>query len=447
MKELDAEVAARLAWSNAMRANYDALLRSECDWTSALSVYADCLLQDDDPHGELIAMDLAEVSEPHSVTIRSSDRQTLERRWLGRYGSHPDVKTNYGMVQIRVSESSYPAINELLARPQAKYIEAIFIDGPKRFIRHALEDMFVRDYPWMGRLSLVSDDGSGVTALTHVCSVQVNTYAPHLHSLRCDGHLLADEICDLGITFLRLDGESSVVLQDDGATFEKVVAVDIDLGPAYRFNSGGLYRLSLSAQRFPRLSKMDLSRNTSRRLRDVCEYATAWSVVPKLRMVKFPVLRDVVDKKALEECLRSMSNVEVVEVAGVYGDSPISDHQRALFRHPDPKPWFHRDDVDASSLLTLSVGGETYQVELLELCHVLENRYARLEVGSRNAWQTIWSDLRLSGRAELAGSVWEQAMVPCLDAFLAPKWKQFIESCPPNRAVDVVVDLGTHTST
>lgn len=408
-----------------------------------MAVYADRLMEDDDPRGQLISMDLADVDVESAVW--RSEREAAVRRWLGFLGSHPDVKTRLGLIQVELNETSYSSVRSLFLDAPSRFIEGIAMRGSKRFMRRCLDEILTGPYPWLGRISIVSSDTRDEVALTAETSHRLRTAAPALHTLYVGGVMIADDIADPGVTYLRVDGHRALPSFVDGNVFGSVVTLDLLLTFAQARLPPEASNIAISSAKFPGLEILDLCRNRDRRLREVCDVLDGSSIASQLRSLRLPVIRDAADLAAVDLTLKHLTRVEEVTVADCYRGLVPPVHRGLEVRCPTPKPWLHRDDVELTSMLELTLSARSFQVEIIELCHVLENKFSQLGEDSRSAWRLIWQrlldDCMLTGSARIDGAVWRRAMEPCLDAFCSTPWRALIESCPLHSVQEVEVRI------
>jgi hypothetical protein len=122
-----------------------------------------------------------------------------------------------------------------------------------------------------------------------------------------------------------------------------------------------------------------------------------------------------------------MPLLKSLAVTDWYGEPPDLLHPTAAFGLPPAKPWIPRADLDSSTRLRIQIGGEAELLGLLELCHVMENRFSRLDVEARAAWSQIWRGLRSHDeRVTISRAVWDRALAPCVADFCDEAWRRFV---------------------
>jgi hypothetical protein len=411
------------AWTRGMRANHDIALRGS-DWSAPMMVYADALQSAGDIRGDLIALDLSDT--PRARALRPLDREALHRRWLGALASHPNVSTRFGLVSLTIYANSDALLRTLVQGPAARYIEAVRLSGTRRFLAGWMEELAQRPLPWLGRLSLTATDAPTTTfAISRALAEALA--APRLHTLSLDGDFLLADLAYPLLTSLEVDGFAALGSWHDGAVLRNVVALDLALAATDQPTTAITQRIS--SAKFPRLRTLDLSRNAPvMRTKQLLPVFETSPIVSELHHVKLPPVLDSLDARVVQQALDRMPMLQSLAVTDWYGAPPQLLHPTATLALPPAKPWTPRTDVDPSTQLRIESGSEAHLLGLLELCHVMENRFSRLDAEARAAWSQIWASLRSSDeRIAIPRAIWNRAMTPCAADFCDEAWRRFLE--------------------
>jgi hypothetical protein len=411
-------------WTRGMRANHDVTLR-DCDWRASMMVYADALQAGGDVRGDLIALDLSDA--PAVKQLRGLDREALERQWLGALASHPNVAIRFGLVALTIHDNSDALLRSLVHGPDARYIHSINIIGTRRFIARWTEELAQRHLPWLGQLSLTASDAPLLAfAIDRALADELAIAAPRLHSLALDGDRLVADIEHPLLTSLEIDGFAALGSWHDGAVLPNVVGLDLALDATNHPSAPTFHHIACA--KFPRLRNLDLARNApSLRTKQLAPLFETSPIVSALHHVRLPPILDSLDARVAQQALDRMPALQSCAVVDWYGEPPELLHPSATFAIPPAKPWIPRTDLERSTQLRIEIGADAYLLGLLELCHVMENRFSRLAAEARAVWSQIWRGLRSHDkRVTIGRAAWEGAMKQCSADFCDEAWRRFV---------------------
>lgn len=242
--------------------------------------------------------------------------------------------------------------------------------------------------------------------------------APRLHRLHLHGDALLADLEHPTLTFLEARGLTAFGAWADGAALPAVAMIATDATDAR----------AIAAAKFPHLQSLDLSRG---RMACAVETIARSSVAAQLRDVSLPPVRDALDAAAAQRALRYLPRLASGTVADWYGEPVTLRHPTAKLGVPPAKPWRPRELVDAALALGLEVAGQAHVVSVLELCHVMESRYSRLDADARDAWTQLWRHIDACREpVTIPRELWDRAMLPCLDAFIDDGWRRFAAALP-----------------
>lgn len=147
----------------------------------ALAVYADLLLAEGDPRGELIAIDLHIDAHGPNAELEARRHQILAP-WIG---AHPRITCRYGLVEIDVTRHNLDPLERVLTSPLADHIRWLRVS---QNAEQAIAMLAARTQPWLARLSFERTDweprhismppelrASLVTATPHLDLLEIDT--------------------------------------------------------------------------------------------------------------------------------------------------------------------------------------------------------------------------------------------------------------------------------
>ncbi|MGN6105570.1 MAG: hypothetical protein ACTHU0_10730, partial [Kofleriaceae bacterium] len=118
-----------------------------------LAVYADALIEDGDPRGELIAHDLLPSPAAVELATWQARRRELLARWLGdRLAARIGAMAQHGFVhELRDGARSAAVLDS----PLGTYVRGYSTWGAER-VRDGLDELARRPRPWLTRLSIAA---------------------------------------------------------------------------------------------------------------------------------------------------------------------------------------------------------------------------------------------------------------------------------------------------
>jgi hypothetical protein len=412
--------------------------RADAEWRETLAIYADHLLAEGDPRGELIALDLrieASGTTSELVARRASllaaflghlrPLDNLHLAWVGDTFSRGFVDD---LVIDAVDANACERLPAILASAIGPYLRGITIRGDDAFIDLALELVASREHAWLEQLTLVKQTGRDAPAASEATIESVVAAMPRLRRLAVEGHHVVDEFPHPALRELHVTGETALgSLVTEGPAYVGVEELDLAFvraTPGYGPGAlppfeddvfleedeppeppdGG--RFELCAERLPALRRVDLSRNepvgqgsASARLRggaSVFEFVEWLPMRERLTHLKLPSLRQDEDVRALQRAVIDMPELVEVELGSSIGlRDPELRHPKARFVFAAAKwPW-PRDGTRAGQGLRVAIpGARTPDVVALDTAvHAMEWRWSALPADARSAWAMFWAFL------------------------------------------------------
>ncbi len=374
-----------------------------------LAVYADLLLAEGDPRGELIALDL----DPQPKPAWHARRRAALAAWLGDKLLGPALRR----VRLGFLETGDdPDGLALLASPAGAFATSFATRGEARVVRTALAKLAAAPRPWLVKLAIQvrGEDGIGAALVDELIAG-----APALRELELSGRSVVAGFAHPGVRTLRVSGATALAW---GQAPPGVEALDLAFLPVDCDGELGVQTASILANaNLPALVRLDLSRNelgarAPHLLGGTLEALDVLLAAPLRAQLTHLVLPSLDSTLKLRRALESMPALVHVRVARLY--APIVDELRACapFIEPPPVwPWPPRDGIDPRDQLSVAVPGEqTREVDLAGIVVYLEQAWATMPPGAKAAWYEIWGFI-----AELAWDVTEPFSFAVLDLALA----------------------------
>ena len=394
-----------------------------------LAVYADLLLAEGDPRGELIALDL----DPHPTPAWQARRREVIEGWLG----HAVASVSHHLIRL----GFIPELGDgnaglaVLASPAGAYVRAFRTRGDTRTLRVALAKLAAAPRPWLAQLTIERWSAEGEICIGQALVDELIIQTPALTGLAIAGSRVVHGFSHPGVTALRVSGFDAI------ATWSPMPAVArLDLAstatiPAWsaRVVGGDAPAVPLDAAMLPALTHLDLSRDEPRdddpaRIWDALR---DWPIRTQITHLDLPAF-DAEDAPRLARTLDAMPALVEVRVARIYGDH--GDELRARtppVAIPPRTPWPRDHTLRAPDALTVLVADLDVRVDvdLRSIVRYLETTERVRALGARAAWTRFWDTV-----AELAGhdpapfpfAVLDEALAACSDDIEdeAPRWAE-----------------------
>lgn len=421
-----------------MRERLEAELAAAWD-ADTLAVYADHLLAEGDPRGELIALDL-EIAA-HGNTVELSKRRTsLLYAWLGAlvpvdnvHASWVGDSLRFGFVEDLRIESNDPnalaRLEQVLASPAGRYIRGVTLNGTFEDVERAFFVLAKQDHPWLSRMTVGLTDGGGLFEV-----LEAFTRMPRLETLE-----LVPQPAFAGITLPTIERLSirgaSVLSTLDHAAFPRVSELAIDLQPTMIYDYDEYYEEEPPPApphiALPSLRTLDLSR--------ILDHETAYRVLrgldARVHVTRLVIaqLRSAGERDDLVVATRDMPALETIEIAhGHYYDPP--DLPNVTLVRPEPWPWPTPDVADSRGL-RITMPGTQYgdTVALRDAVELMERSYESLAAPARTAWTEVWKLLRgMKQSGQLAASTLAIAVEACPE-LMQNGWRELREELAARR--------------
>ncbi len=175
-----------------------------------LTVYADLLLAEGDPRGELIALDLQPNPEDPDWQAR---RLSAAVRWLGgslarrTYGLH-----RFGFLDELGDNKRYAAATSaLLASPAGIYVRRFTARGQATKVRATINELASKPRPFLTRLEVGARGSSRDVCLSAQVMARLTTATPRLRELEVRGRRVLAGVAHPALRRLRLSHHDSVL--------------------------------------------------------------------------------------------------------------------------------------------------------------------------------------------------------------------------------------------
>jgi len=422
-----------------------------------LTVYADHLQAEGDPRGELIALDL-EI-EAHGNTVELSKRRTyLLYAWLGSlvpvdnvHASWVGDSLKFGFVDDLLFDSFDPnalaRFEQVLDSPAGPYLRGLSMQGRTTDLESALRLLARREHVWLSRLSIgLWQPESRIAA--NVASEAFRSM-PRLDSLELRQHPAFGPFSHPSIKRLAIHGRAVYAALGDGASFEDVTDLDVDLSAAYFAYGDEANDVEAPAEptlpkvAFPSLRTLDLSHQRIVNINAAYQLLHTLDARTHITHLKIPQLRNATDRSDLVAAIRDMRSLEVVEVAhGSYYDPP--DIPNVRFVRAETWPWPTQELALGQRLRIfqpLAKYGDT--VAILDAVYELELGFEKLPAPARAAWSQLW---RFVATLEHAAPFPARVLAEAVDAFptlMEHGWRELREELSARRplAADAMVTI------
>lgn len=409
-----------------------------------LAIYADLLLAEGDPRGELIALDL-QIEAHGTTTELVARRASLLAALLGHLRPLESPHLPWigdaiarGFVDELVIDAEDPNACErlpaILGSALGPYLRGITIRGDGGFLDRALGIVAGREHAWLEQLALVKRAWGESPVVGDATVARAVAAMPRLRRLAVEGPRVLEEFLHPGLRELRVTGRTALgSLATAGAPYAGVEALDLAFAEPGAFGEGAEppryddemldedgevwredddvrgrpgegERFELCAERLPALRRLDLSRNepagpraASLRLSGggtVFDLVGRLPTRARLTHLRLPSLRDAEDTEVLQRALFEMPALVEVELARAFGaPEPALGHPTARFViAAEQWPWPSRERLRPGEVLRVAIPGARAPdvVELDAAVAVMEWRWSALPGDARAAWAAFW---------------------------------------------------------
>jgi len=376
-----------------------------------LSVYSDYLQSIGDPRGELIALDLNGVDAPDL-------RDALAREWLGPGAAELlEVTTiEHGFLADLYLDGGDPRsahwLAEVLDGPGAPYLRGLTLRGTGAWAREAVARLASRSHGWLQRLSIQTTDETSTPAIDDALTGALARATPRLQQLEVYGHAVFGELAHDTLRSLCVTGYDAVgTLFGSGAAALPALAV-VDLAFHLEADTVPSGRRALASmlkpERFPRLRRLDLSRNEPGTTAphylggrvDPVSFLGWCKLRTQLTHVRMPSVRTPDQAERLAAVMAGMPALRELAVVRYYGWSYVSLPPRVIA--PPPWPWSPADLIEPEAVVRFARlrgrsgdDGPHLTLPLPPFVCWLEDRFADLPRDIQGAWLELFETLRV----------------------------------------------------
>ncbi len=443
------------------REELEAALAASWD-RDTLTVYADHLQAEGDPRGELIALDLEIEAKGSSVEL-SKRRTSLLYAWLGRlvpvdnvHASWVGDSLRFGFVDDLHFEGGDPnalaRFEQVLDSPAGPYVRGLTMTGHAQDLERALSALASREHAWLSRMSIGL--WSAQPTIGEPAWRAAFAAMPHLESLELRPNAAFAPFSHPTITKLAIRGDAVYAALGDGASFDRVTELDLDLTttiyPPYYddeyIEAEEPAGVELPTIAFPALRKLDLAQNGVARIDAAYQFLRTFAARSHITHVRIPQLRSAADRNELVNAIHDMPKLEVVEVVqGHYYEPPDLPTGNVRFVRAETWPWPTQELARGKGLRVYQPGakyGDT--ITLFDAVYLMERSFEQLPRPARAAWSQLWHAVAALGKepASFPARVLADAVEACPE-LMQNGWRELREELAARRplAADAMVRI------
>lgn len=350
-----------------------------------LAVYADLLIGEGDPRGELIAYDLHHAPATRSQR-HASERVALIGRWLGpELASGAADHVELGFLALTAVEL------ELVARAGG-HIRSVDAAGSARELHALCDELAAQPLPWLRTLALCHTEQEYVT--DDLDLAPLFAAAPQLAELAIDTARMFTDLRHPAVHALHIAGAPA-------AHFGGHAVTSLDLAfVCFGWTPEQFELPDLVAADLPALRELDLSRNErgfrapTRRggLHDPIAWLAAQPILGALEVLRLPSLATVDAVASMVELLPALPALRELSIARGYAEhrpllAPLAAAFPALVQ---ATPWPWPDDNPPDQWIAVVYDGVAYRAQPYQLASLMEDAWSDLPADVRAAWTTLW---------------------------------------------------------
>lgn len=415
-----------------------------------LAVYADRLIEDGDPRGDLIALDLngGLGREWHRARFAAIEA------WLGRDLAEKAAPfLRYGFLED-VGDDDLSA--ELLASPAGDYVRTFRSQNDVKTVQESIERLVSRPRPWLAELTihLWSDPITNLPRIDPELADQLVAATPRLTTLDLSGKIVLERFAHPAVRTVKLSGADAL----REVAFPAATELDLAFHRVHRPDRSKTERIVLEPAALPKLMRLDVSRNEPGRVAphslrgdaDLFELLRAHQpLLDQLEHLVLPSLPDEPSIGKTAELLSRMPKLVGARVARAYRGTA---YQKALDRLarlrvelPVQRPWPHPETLRGGFAL---VGQTEWGAEEWIAGIDLRDTFDFLERSCHPADYRIWDDVwswyaSVPRRADVAvpRELFERAIAAGGDRLIAelPDWRRLAQALRTDSRPDALV--------
>jgi hypothetical protein len=440
------------------RETLEAALLSSWD-RDTLVVYADHLQAEGDPRGELIALDLQIEATGNTVEL-SKRRTSLVFAWLGALVPVDDVHASwvgdslrFGFVEdLHFSGARANAVARLeqaFESAAGPYVRALSMIGTADELAAALAVLARHEHRWLTKLAVTGFHQAPVAPQIVADALRA---LPNLATLELHRPCAFANLSHAGIKRLVLEGRDAYVALGEGAAFDAVETLVLDLGAQHDEDywdevydddppEAGAVVPALPRVAFPALRRLELTGTFD----DALAFLRSFDARANVRALRIPHLRSATERNDLIGAIRDMRALATIEVAhGSYYDA--LDIPNITLVRAAVWPWPMQEAAQGAGLRLFMPGakyGDT--VAILDAVLVMERSFEQLPLAARTAWSALWraiSPLPSTGSIELSARLLADA-VESIPSLMQNGWRELREELSSRRplAADAMVKI------
>ena len=399
-----------------------------------LAVYGDQLLEQGDPRGELIALDLGGLG---ADVIERKNQLLVE--WIGaelvgevlRHGA-----IECGFVELHTTDPALLA--RVLASPAAPFLRTLTLSAYAPTIAAMVGALVATPRPWLSALALqVTASSPAGPAIARRLAERIAPALPRLTSLEVSGHRVFGWLGISSLTHLEVSGDEAIAsLSEPGEPLLPAVSrVDLAFAGGQRQREGSAVNL-LPVGRFPALTHLDLSRcepGTSPPDHlggtiDPFSWLAAAAIRAQLVEVRIPSLRTERQAEALMRAIDGMPVLRRIEQVRRFAqrDARFATPPGVVREIPWPRPWLPADELaDVSFAISLTPGEPPNVCSAQPLVHWLDAHARTLSDHVLTAWRHVFAliaQLEQGTEQPFPAVVLDTALAPLTDASGLSGW-------------------------
>jgi hypothetical protein len=415
-----------------VRDDLEAALAEQFD-PDQLAVYGDYLQSLGDPRGELIALDLHEVDD-------AARRDQLIRAWLGDDIDLSLVEVSLGFiadVYLDGDDAGGPRLlAALLDGPGAPYLQAATLRGNAAWLRAVIAKLAERRHAWLGRLSVQATEARADAIIPDELAARFAAATPRLEQLEVWGQRVFGSLVHDSVRSLCVTGHDAVgtLCEASGARLSALTLLDLAfhtdadaIAPALDRDAAeslwlphlrleppaGAHDISpmalaamIAPERFPRLRRLDLSRNEPGYERphyfggaiDPFSWIARHPIRHQLTHLRLPSLRWSRQADLLAAALSDMPSARDVAIARAYRMLPHVREPPGV-RTAELWPWPPLDRVDLGHELHADLKASdgtpagSFELPMHATVRWLEQRIGDMTPSARRWWIELFEHL------------------------------------------------------
>lgn len=294
-----------------------------------LAVYAEELQRQDDPRGELIAIDLRSDQEGPAEELMERRRALLGSLLGPAAAGHPLVRCRYGFVDLmfamheEMRVGAYAAFDAVLSGPLGPYVRDVTFYGDGVRLRELVSILAQHPRPFLTRLALEGPHALHYVDLPKDLAARASKMMPRLVTLEASGRRAVPPVefpTVRNVVSHCYDAVTALCASNGGPPcFPRADRVNLRL--FWTLQTLQLEALLPPAQ-LPLLRELDMSRCaepvSDATGYDIFKYLRGIAIAPQLERLRVPAVEHVEQAVNLQAAINRMPGLVEIGIAGSY---------------------------------------------------------------------------------------------------------------------------------